>query len=65
MTLKEARTKRQLTQEELAAVSGVTQPTISAIERGEVAAPTWSTVAKLSKALKMKPEDLFPVGVAS
>lgn len=53
-----------MTQEELAAKSGVDQPTISSLEIGRVRNPSWETVAKLARALDTSPEDLFPVSVA-
>lgn len=61
MTLKEARRRKGLTQVELSTLSGVTQTAISALEVGRSHSPTWETVAKLSKALRVKPEVLFPV----
>lgn len=50
-SLKEARAKRRLTQEELEAASGVDQSVISRIERGLVTNPEFDTVRKLAKAL--------------
>lgn len=61
MTLIEARRKRGLTQVELSEKSGVRQQVISAIERGAVQSPNWSTVSRLCAALKVKPEEIFPV----
>lgn len=61
MTLREARVKRGLTQEELADQSGIEQATISNLETGRVQSPAWDTVAKLCRVLKVKPEDVFPV----
>jgi transcriptional regulator with XRE-family HTH domain len=61
MTLRQARLKRKLTQEQLAAIAGVDQATISNLESGNIAAPSWPTVSRISQALKVKPEDLFPV----
>lgn len=61
MTLREARLHRNWTQEELAARSGVEQATISNLETGRVQSPTWDTVSRLCKALRVKPEDVFPV----
>ena len=61
MTLREARRKRGLTQDELADKSGVTQAAISSIERGQVQSPSWDTVSKLCAVLRMKPDDVFPV----
>jgi transcriptional regulator with XRE-family HTH domain len=65
MTLKEARQRRKLTQEELAEKAGVEQATISAIETGRVQSPSWDTVSRLSKALRVKPDDVFPVADGS
>ncbi|MDQ3911270.1 MAG: helix-turn-helix transcriptional regulator [Actinomycetota bacterium] len=56
--LKEHRERRRLTQEELATLSGVSRPTIAALELGyRCAYPT--TVRKLAKALRTKPEKLY------
>lgn len=65
MTLREARKRRKLTQEQLAAISGVDQTTISNLERGAVQSPTWDTVAKLCAALDIdNPQRVFPVDMA-
>lgn len=61
MTLREARLRRNMTQEALAAASGIEQATISNLETGRVQSPSWDTVAKLSAALEMDPHDIFPV----
>lgn len=61
MTLREARQRRNLTQEELAELSGIEQATISALETGRVQSPSWDTVARLSRVLKVRPQELFPV----
>lgn len=58
MTLKEARKRRGLTQEQLEARSGVIQPVISRLERGRVLDPAFSTVLKLADALKVDPRAL-------
>jgi transcriptional regulator with XRE-family HTH domain len=59
--LKEHRERRGLTQEELATLSGVSRPTIAALELGyRKAYPR--TVKKLAKALKVKPETLKAPG---
>ena len=55
--LKEQRERRGLTQEELAILSGVSRPTIAALELGYRKAYE-STTVKLAKALKVKPGDL-------
>ena len=54
MTLREARDKREWTQERLEAESGVEQTVISRIERGVIANPTNDTVKKLEVALKLR-----------
>lgn len=61
MTLKAARLEAKLTQEELAAKSGVEQTTISNLETGRVQSPSWATVAALAEALGVDPYKLFPV----
>jgi transcriptional regulator with XRE-family HTH domain len=58
--LEKIRKRRKLTQDELAAASGVDQTTISFLERGARPNPLWSTVDALSHALKVRPHDLFP-----
>ena len=60
MTLREARKRRRLTQDELAVKSGISQSAISTIERGYIQSPEWKTVAALCRALRVKPEDVFP-----
>lgn len=54
MTLRAAREWRRWTQEELEERSGVPQPTISKLERGEVVNPGHHTVVKLEVALRLK-----------
>ena len=56
--LKEQRKRSRLTQHELAKLSGVSRPTIAAVELGYRGA-RMSTVRKLAKVLKVKPEDLL------
>jgi transcriptional regulator with XRE-family HTH domain len=58
LTLREARTRRGLTQEQLEALSGVNQAVISKIERGAVADPGFSTVVKLARGLDIDPRVL-------
>ena len=56
--LKEERQRRQLTQQELAKISGVDRSTITRLERGATrASPV--TMSKLARALKVKPSALF------
>jgi len=58
MTLREARRRRGLTQEQLAAASGVDQPVISRYERGCVADPSFSIVCRLANSLRIDPRAL-------
>jgi transcriptional regulator with XRE-family HTH domain len=60
MSLKTLRKSRRLTQEALAALAGVDQATVSYLERGQ-AKPSWDTAYRISKALGVKPEAVFPV----
>lgn len=53
-----ARKRARLTQKELEARSGVSQGSISRMERGEYKDATYATVVKLAKALRVKPETL-------
>lgn len=53
------REKRNLTQKQLANISGIRwQSTMSQIER-EIRNPKYETKKKIAKALKVKPEDIF------
>lgn len=61
MLLKEIRKQKNLTQTQLAEKSGVDQATISNLEIGRVKCPSWEIVAKLSRALRVSPNKLFPV----
>lgn len=61
MQLRTARLKARLTQVELAERSGVAQNVISQIETGKVSDPAWRTVGRLSAALRVRPERLFPL----
>jgi transcriptional regulator with XRE-family HTH domain len=53
------RERRGLTQHELAKRSGIAQPVIAMIERLRTPNPTWSTVSRLSRALRVSPWKLF------
>lgn len=57
-TLRELRRRKGWTQDVLAAKSGVDQTTISGIETNPRANPTFDTVRKLAKALKVRPEHM-------
>ena len=56
--LKEVRTRRLLTQDELAEKAGVSQSTIANIERDN-AEPQFRTIRKLAKALDIEPTELL------
>ncbi|HVF02125.1 MAG TPA: helix-turn-helix transcriptional regulator [Rubrobacteraceae bacterium] len=56
--LKEVRTRRLLTQVQLAEKSGVNQVTIARIERNQVD-PRFSTMRRLAKALDVDPTELL------
>jgi transcriptional regulator with XRE-family HTH domain len=56
--LREARTRRLLTQDELAEKAGVSQSTIANIERDN-AEPQFRTIRKLAKALEVDPTTLL------
>ena len=57
--LKEKREEKRLTQDELAAKSGVSRQTIIWIETNEDYNPTLGTLTKLSKALDCPLQDIF------
>jgi DNA-binding XRE family transcriptional regulator len=57
MTLKEHRERAYLTTRELAKKAGVAAPTLWRIETGQNK-PHISTMRKIAKALKVKPEDI-------
>ena len=60
--LRAYRVKKLMTQKDLAKASGVSQVTISFIENG-LSEPMDLTKQKLSRALKVEPEILFPAKV--
>ncbi len=56
--LRQARTRRLLTQDELAEKAGVSQSTVANIERDN-AEPQFRTIRKLAKALDVEPTELL------
>jgi len=60
MNLRTVRRSKDISQAELAKIADVDQTTISDIERGRNKNPSWKTVASISKALGVNPEELFP-----
>lgn len=58
MKIKLERTKKKMTQNYLADISGISQPTIGVIERGENS-PSIDTVAAIANALEIELYKLF------
>ncbi|EOQ19684.1 MULTISPECIES: helix-turn-helix domain-containing protein [Bacillus cereus group] len=56
--IKEKRKNKGWTQLTLAKQSGVPQPTISQIERGERTSPSYQNIIKIAKALEISIEEL-------
>lgn len=56
--LREIRRSRRLSQKDIADLIGTDQSTVSRLERGNLI-PTRPQLARLAKALKCRPEDLF------
>jgi transcriptional regulator with XRE-family HTH domain len=54
MTLKTARERRGMTQDELSAASGLDQATVSRLESGFIRNPSMRAVLKLERALRLK-----------
>jgi len=61
MRLKEIRTGKRLTQEQVAERAGIDQSTVSELERGVNPNPTLQTILALARALDVDPAELFPV----
>lgn len=59
--IRQARLAKGLTQVQLARIVGVDQATISDLECGRSANPSWRTVKRLADALGAAPEELFPL----
>ena len=59
-TLRQVRRSRDLTQAQLAQLTGLRQTTISDIESGRNRNPSWEFVRRISAALEMDPRELFP-----
>lgn len=57
--LRKARTEFGLSQDDLAALSGITQATISDIETGAVSSPRCDTIIKLAFALQVTTDYLL------
>jgi len=55
--IRQLRTQRGVTQEDLAHDAGITTGTLSLIERGQ-SNPTWATVKRIAKALGVSMSDL-------
>lgn len=59
--LRNARLDARLTLRELSELSGVDPRTISDMEHGRNQSPSYDKVVKLARALKLKPEQLWPI----
>lgn len=59
--LRTLRKRRNLTQEQLAEHAQVDQVTISCLENSDDPNPHWKTAYRISRALKTRPEVVFPV----
>ncbi len=57
-TLRELRLEQNISQEELAAISGIDRSYVSLIERG-INSPSLVMISNLCRALKVKPSELF------
>ena len=57
--LKELRTERGISQEELVKLSGISRTTLSKIENNEEVNVNTRTIAKLAEVLKVKPSEIF------
>lgn len=57
--LKELRARKKMTQEALAAASGVSRATIAALESGATDSTTVGTIKKLAEALGTTPSNLL------
>lgn len=57
--IREVREKRNMTQEELSELSGVSRGTISALENGTSRATTTKTLMNIARALGVSIEELF------
>lgn len=57
--LKELRSERGISQEELAEKSGISRTTLSKIENNEEISVNTRTIAKLAEVFNVKPSDIF------
>ncbi len=57
--IKQFRNEKNISQEELAKLSGVSRAIISGLESGSIKTTTTSTLSKIAKALGKKVSDLF------
>jgi len=57
--LKELRTERGISQEELVKLTGISRATISKIENNEEVNLNTRTIAKLAEAFQVKPSEIF------
>lgn len=57
--LKELRTERGISQEELVEMTGISRTTLSKIENNEEVNVNTRTIAKLAEAFDVKPSEIF------
>ncbi len=57
--IKQFRNEKNISQEELARLSGVSRAIISGLESGSITTTTTGTLSKIAKALGKKVSDLF------
>ena len=57
--LKELRTERGISQEDLVKMTGISRTTLSKIENNEEVNVNTSTIAKLAEAFNVKPSEIF------
>lgn len=63
--LRQARDEAGLSQSQLARLVDAPQATISALENDRIKRPSHDLVTRICRALQRKPEEIFPVAVAS
>ena len=57
--IKECRQAKNLSQDELAKIAGVSRATICGLERGNIEVTTTETLIKIANALEKKVSDIF------
>lgn len=60
---RKARKRKGLSQQEVARLSGISQPTISGLETGLIKNPSWTVVYVLAQLFGVEPQELAPVRI--